>query len=215
MWSRILATMYSYEYIENSILTIDNRIDWFFRPEMLEKIYDEETLHWRMSKSIYSSLPCYVQSDFTKSINSDQFLETLVQKAFATVLVRECYSYEIDVENPSCLLFKTAASWLETWNETARVQQRHYFELISLLQLVMSDFLRQCLMILSAKLVVKDSLLLLFIGISIIECEIDRRWSIDSIVVSSWSALARSTFSRSKRRRYSVSWLIFCQSYRT
>ena len=33
---------YSYEYNEDSVLTIDNRIDWFFRLDVLETICDEE-----------------------------------------------------------------------------------------------------------------------------------------------------------------------------
>ena len=82
-----------------------------------------------MSKSIYSSWSCYVQNDFTKSINSNQFLKLFVQKAFAIVFVRKCYSYEINVENSNCLPFKIAISWLEIWNEIARIQRKTLFRI--------------------------------------------------------------------------------------
>ena len=64
---------------------------------------------------------------FTKSIDSNQFLETLLLEAFVTIFVQECYSYEVDVENLNWLLFNVAASWLEIWNEIVRVQYNHYF----------------------------------------------------------------------------------------
>ena len=54
MRSRVFVTKYSYEYNENFILTIHTRIDWFFRLDVLDTIYDEEVVHCRMSKSIYS-----------------------------------------------------------------------------------------------------------------------------------------------------------------
>ena len=115
--NRVNVMKYSYEYKKNTILIINNKIDWFFEFEMLETIYDKEILHWKKSKSIYSFWFCYVQNDFTKSINSNQFLEIFVQKAFAIVFVRKCYSYEINVENSNCLLFKIAISWLKISNE--------------------------------------------------------------------------------------------------
>ena len=70
---RILVMNYSYEYIENSILVINNRIDWFLRLDVLETSYDEEILHWRMSKSnlidIFTLIfdKC-IQSNFTKRL---------------------------------------------------------------------------------------------------------------------------------------------------
>ena len=70
-------------------------------------------------------------------------------------------------------------------------------QLISLLQLIMRDFLRQRLMRTSTWLVVENSLLLLFITYCLWEhslCEFDWKWSIDSIVVSFWSTFAKSTF---------------------
>ena len=55
------------------------------------------------------------------------------------------------------LKFKITISSLEIEDETVWIQQKHYLELISwfLLQLVMQDFLRQRLIIMSAKLVVE------------------------------------------------------------
>ena len=44
------------------------------------------------------------------------------------------------------------------------VQRKHYFELIFLLQLIIQNFLRQRLMIMQAKLVAKNSLILLLIA---------------------------------------------------
>ena len=81
-WSRILVTKDSYEYIESSILIIDNRIDWFFRLDVLETIYDEEILHFRMSRSnlidifILTFDNC-IQDSSTKSTDSNQLLEAL------------------------------------------------------------------------------------------------------------------------------------------
>ena len=88
MRSRILAMRYSYEYNKNSILTIDNRIDWFFRLDVLETIYDEEILHRKMSKSYFDR---YIHFDFaaswnsTKSIDSDHFYEHLRLFLFESV----------------------------------------------------------------------------------------------------------------------------------
>ena len=76
IWCRILATKYSYEYFENSILTIDNRIDWFFRFDVLETIYDEEILHYKMSRSSsdrYIHFEFAASWDSTKSIDSNHF----------------------------------------------------------------------------------------------------------------------------------------------
>ena len=47
---RVLVMEYSYEYNEDSILAIDNRIDWFFRLGVLETIYDEKILHSKVSR---------------------------------------------------------------------------------------------------------------------------------------------------------------------
>ena len=123
MWSRILVTMYSYEYMKDSIKARDNRIDWFFEFEMLETIHDEKILHCKMPRSnlidifilIFDSC---IQSSFTNSIDLDQLLETFVQKASTAAFVQEWYSYEADVINLSWLLFKIITSWLEMWNET-------------------------------------------------------------------------------------------------
>ena len=61
MRSRIFAIEYSYEYNKNSVSTIDDRIDWFFRLDVLETIYDEEILHYRMSRSSFRR---YIHFDF-------------------------------------------------------------------------------------------------------------------------------------------------------
>ena len=117
-----------------------------------------------MSKSNkYSFWSNCIQNNFTKSIDSNQLSKILFLETFATVFVREFHSYETDVKNLNCLLFKITTSWLKIWNESVRVQQKHYFELIFLLQLVMQNFLRQCLIITSTKFVALNSLLLLFV----------------------------------------------------
>ena len=123
---------------------------------------------------------------------SNQILE-----ASATVLVRMFYSYEEDIKNLNRLLSKTTVSWVKVWNETARISTKTLlFELISLLllQLIMQDFLRQRLMIVSAKLVAESSLLLLFVAYwNLHHANFDWRWSRRSFVASSsWSALAES-----------------------
>ena len=59
------------------------------------------------------------QGSPTKSTDSDQPLEALLQEASAAVLVRGCYSYEVGINDLNWLLFKTAASRLGTWGETA------------------------------------------------------------------------------------------------
>ena len=45
MRSRILAMEYSYEYNKGPVPTIGNRVDRFFRFDMLETVYDGEVLH--------------------------------------------------------------------------------------------------------------------------------------------------------------------------
>ena len=50
-WNRILVIKDSYEYIESFILIINNKIDWFFRFDVIDTIYDKEILHREMSKS--------------------------------------------------------------------------------------------------------------------------------------------------------------------
>ena len=119
LWRRYFANEYSYEYIEDFVLVMNNRIDWFFGLEMLETDYDEEILHWRVSRSIYSFWFCCIESSFTKSTDSNQFLEVFVQETFAVVFFQEWYSYEADVMNLNWLLFNVAALWLEIWNEIA------------------------------------------------------------------------------------------------
>ena len=123
-------------------------------------------LHWRMSKSILINIFILIllrRDDFTKSINSDQLLKVLVKRAFATVLIRELYSYEVDVKNLNCWLFEIIISWLEIWDETV---------LNSTKTLLWSDFsiaishvklFATTLVIISAKFVVKSSLLLLLV----------------------------------------------------
>ena len=51
VWNRFFAIKHLYEYNENFILIINNKIDWFFRLEMLETIYDEKIMHRKMSRS--------------------------------------------------------------------------------------------------------------------------------------------------------------------
>ena len=60
-----------------------------------------------------------IQGSSTKLIILGQLLETLLQKTFATVLARKLDSYEINVQNLSSLLFKTAISKIYVWDETA------------------------------------------------------------------------------------------------
>ena len=78
--------------------------------------------------SIYSFWFCCIQSSFTKSIDSNQLLETFLQKAFAIAFVQKCYSYEVDVIDSSWLSFKIATSWLEIWSETVRIQRDIIFQ---------------------------------------------------------------------------------------
>ena len=112
--NRILVTEYSYEYIKDSILTKNNRIDWFFEPEMLETIYDKKILHCKMPRSNLIDIftCCCIESSFTKPADSNQFLKILVQKTSAIASVREWYSYEANVNDLNWLLFKITASWL-------------------------------------------------------------------------------------------------------
>ena len=159
-----------------------------------------------MSKSVYSRWFCCIQISFRKSTDSNQFLEIFFQKAFATVLARKLYSYEVNVLNLSCLRFQITISWLEIWNETAWNSAKtllrtdfcfRIFMIFSstILFLIMQDFLRQCLMTKSAEFVVKNSLLLLLIEIFTIRCEIDSKYLNHSFVVSfAESILAKSTF---------------------
>ena len=112
-----------------------------------------------MSKSIYSSWSCCIQNSFTKSIDSNQLLKTI-----AIALNREFHSYKVNVKILSWLSFEITISWLEIWSEIAWIQQKHYFELIFLLQLVMQSLLRQRLMTMSTMLVAKYSLLLLLVA---------------------------------------------------
>ena len=139
---------------------MDNRTDWFFRLDVLDTVRDgEEVLHWRVPKPIYSPWPCCIQNSSTKSTDSGQLLE-----AIATALNRGFHSYKVDVEILSWLPFEATTSWLETWSETAWVQQRHYFGLTFLLQLAMQGLLRQRLMTMPAVLVAEYSLLLLLVA---------------------------------------------------
>ena len=61
MRNRIFVIEYSYEYIKNFVLIINNKIDWFFRFDMFETIYDEKILHRKMSKSNFDR---YIHYDF-------------------------------------------------------------------------------------------------------------------------------------------------------
>ena len=79
--------------------------------------------------SIYSFWFCCIQNNFTKSIDSNQFLKIFLQKAFAIVFVQKCYSYEINVINSNWLWFKIAISWLEIWNEIVRIQRNIIFQI--------------------------------------------------------------------------------------
>ena len=103
--NRVFVMKYSYEYNENFVLTVNNKINWFFRFDVFETNYDEEILHKECQDriwSIYSSWsPIIVctQNNFTKSTDSNQFSKVFFQKAFAIVLVRKCYSYEVNVKN--------------------------------------------------------------------------------------------------------------------
>ena len=51
MWSRILATMYSYEYNKGPILAIGGGTDWFFRLDVFETVYSGEVLHLKSAKT--------------------------------------------------------------------------------------------------------------------------------------------------------------------
>ena len=169
MRNHIRITNDSYECFENFILIIDDKINWFFRLDVFETIYDEKILHEKCQNrfwSIYSfwfSIIVCIRNSFTKLINSNQFLKT-----FAIVFVRKRYSYESNVNDLNWLLFKIAISWLEIWNEIALNSTKSlFFKLIFILQLVMQNFLRQRLMTSSTKFVIENSLLLLFIAWSL------------------------------------------------
>ena len=131
---------------------------------MFETIYDKKFLYCKMSRSnlidIFILIFDYcIQNNFTKSINSNRLL-----KIFAIVFVRELYSYETNVNDLNWLSFKITTSWLEFWNEIVLNSTKTlHFKLIFLLQSIMQNFLRQCLMTMSTKFVVKNSLLLLFV----------------------------------------------------
>ena len=71
--SRILVMKNSYECIESSILVVDSWIDWFFRLKMLDTAFDEEILHCRVSRSIYSRWSCCIQSSFTNRLIQIKF----------------------------------------------------------------------------------------------------------------------------------------------
>ena len=108
---RILATEYSYEYTKDFVLVIDCRTSWLFQLEMLETIYGEKILHYRMPRSNFDR---YIHSDlvaFMWLYEIDRF--RLFLKAFATVFVQECYSYEVDVIDLNCLMFTITDLWLE------------------------------------------------------------------------------------------------------
>ena len=152
-------------------------------------------LWWRESfalKSVKIEFDRFIHLDlaaFMRFCEIDWFKSFL--EAFATVFVRVFYSYEVDIKNLNRLLSKITVSWLRICDEIVWVQQRHYFELIFwlLLQLIMQDFLRQCLMITSAMLVAKSSLLLLLVAYEHSTCELVWMWSRRSFVIRLYNQL--------------------------
>ena len=148
MRNRIFAKKYSYEYIENFVLIINNKIDWFFEFEMFETIHNKKILHCKMSKSNLIDIFILVidnciQNNFTKSIDSSQFFETFFQETFEIVFVRQYYSYEINVKNLNWLWFEITISKLHVWNEIVLNSTLILiFKLIFwfLLQWIMQDF---------------------------------------------------------------------------
>ena len=75
------------------------------------------------------------------------------------------------------MLFKIAISWLKIWNEIVLNSTKLlFFKLIFILQLIMQNFLRQCLITKSTKFVVENSLLLLFIELFVMRCEFVRKY---------------------------------------
>ena len=83
------------------------------------------------------------------------------------------------------------------WN-CFEFSEKHYFELIFLLQLAMRSFLRQRLMLMSAKLVAKNSLLLLLIvwllKSSLYDMNLIENVQLTQLLIFSWSVFAKSTF---------------------
>ena len=211
VWSRSLAMKHLYEYNESFLRAIKSRNNWFFRLDVLETIYAEKIRIEECQNriwSIYSSwFDSCTQNNFTKWNISNQLLNTS-----ATVFVRELYSYEIDVIDLNWLLLNVAISWLEIWNEIARIQYTHYFSNWFCIRnrydshsyhefycLIVWNCLRRRLMRMFAKFVAKNSSqkvhrrklvvamffvhCLLFIETFDMRCEFDRKWSIDLIVV--------------------------------
>ena len=52
--NRVLVMKYSYEYNENFILIINNKIDWFFRFDVFETIYHEKICIEKCQNRIWS-----------------------------------------------------------------------------------------------------------------------------------------------------------------
>ena len=130
--------------------------------------------------SIYSFWFCYIENNFTKSIDSNQFLKIFIIETSAIVLIQKFYFYEINVNDLNCLLIKIAISWLNIWNEIVWIQQKYYvsnwflllnsklrwifFHIINVIAINHAKLLlRQYLMLMLTKLVAKNSLLLLLI----------------------------------------------------
>ena len=67
MRNHIFAIEYSYEYIENFILIVDNRINWFIQLDVLETIYDEKILHCKTPKS--NLIDIFILTDSCIQIN--------------------------------------------------------------------------------------------------------------------------------------------------
>ena len=153
-----------------SIVKSTNFSDSMYSKRFMMKNFCIEKCRNRIWSTYSFVFDNFIQNNFTKSTDSNQFLKIFFQKTFATVFAREFYSYEIDILNLNCLKFKITISWLEIWNEIAwNSTKTLFFKLISwfLLQLIMQDFLRQRLMIMSTKFVIKNSLLLLLIAWSL------------------------------------------------
>ena len=119
--NRVFVMKYSYECIKDFIFIINNRIDWFFRLDVFDMIYDEKILRWKMSKSIYSRWFWIIAFMRFHEISIDfcQLLEIFVKKTFAIIFVRKWYSYETNVNDLNWMLFKISVSWLWIWNEIA------------------------------------------------------------------------------------------------
>ena len=81
MLSRILAIEYSYEYNKRHILIINDRINWFFRLDVLETIYDEEICIEECQDRIWSmywSRSCCIH--VCSYSNSSRCICTLIEK---------------------------------------------------------------------------------------------------------------------------------------